>query len=178
MVSAIPKTEVLQSILDQLSSEVDDQHLQRVPFNLAVFNLMEEAIESYDTHFSRYGLSQARFAILIVLHLYPKRIWTPADLAEQLSVTRATMTGLLRVCERNNHITRDPDPEDGRKSCIALTSSGKKLINGMLADHFRRTAEATTLLTDKEIQTLLPLLQKLVTGLSRLRPGEKEETNE
>lgn len=170
MSSAIPSADILRQTLGRLSDEVPAADLAHVPFNLAVMNFATLAVASYEAHFARYGLSQARFAILLMLYIYPERTWTPALLAGQFSVTRATMTGLLKVCAQNAHIVRKPDPDDGRKITIVLAPDGETLLTQMLGDHFCRTAEMSKCLSANETKTLLTLLHKLGGGLAKLRP--------
>lgn len=168
MTSAIPGADVVQQTLDRLGNDLPGLDLAHVPFNLAVMNFATRAVASYEAHFARYGLSQARFAILLMLYIYPERAWTPALLAEQVSVTRATMTGLLKVCAQKDHIARKPDREDGRKTTIILAPAGENLLRQMLGDHFRRTADISKTLTADETRTLLALLHRLGGGLARL----------
>src|SRR5690349_7813726 len=75
----------------------------------------DEAFRVTDVHFQSKGLSQGRFTVLMLL--YDKTggepsALTPAQLADQAGVTRATITGLVDTLERDGMVTRKPDPSD------------------------------------------------------------------
>lgn len=47
------------------------------------------------------------------------------ELAEQLRVSPATIAASLKSLERMGYVTREPDPDDGRKKRIAITEKGR-----------------------------------------------------
>jgi DNA-binding MarR family transcriptional regulator len=55
----------------------------------------------------------------------PQRITALAD-AE--SVAQPTMTTLVNRLERDGHVSRAADPDDGRAALIALSDEGRKLL--------------------------------------------------
>lgn len=103
--------------------------------SLTVARLMEN-------HFQRYGLSQGRFTVLLMLFLFPEKEWTGRVLAEVAQVSRPTVSGLLRGLEEDEAIRRAPHPRDGRSQTIKLTRKGTRRMKKILPDHHRRLKEA------------------------------------
>ena len=105
----------------------------------------DEAFRVADAYFQARGVSQGRFTVLMLL--YDKtcgqtHTFTPAQLAEQAGVTRATMNGLIDTLERDGMVTRKPDPSDRRGGLVRLTAEGRDR-----ADQDRRRAESLDLQT-------------------------------
>jgi DNA-binding MarR family transcriptional regulator len=94
---------------------------------------------------------------------------TPAELAESSSVSRATMTGLLDTLEKDDLISREDHPEDRRMYTVHLTPKARKLLDGMLPDHYRRIAGLMAPLSQAERATLRELLNKVASGIPALR---------
>ena len=87
---------------------------------------------------------------------------TPAELAEAASVTRATMTGLIDTLERDGFVKRVPDPEDRRMMSVTLTAKAERFLIGMLPGHFQLMAALARTLSERERQTLVTLLNKII----------------
>ena len=79
---------------------------------------------------ARHDLSEGRFAVL--LGADEEDGVTPAQLAERLDVSRATVTGLVDGLERQGLVTRVADPADRRSFAVRLTSAGQHLISDLV----------------------------------------------
>jgi DNA-binding MarR family transcriptional regulator len=124
----------------------------------------DEAFRVIDAHFQARGLSQGRFTVLMLLfdkNNGDPRALTPAQLAEQSGVTRATMTGLIDTLERADMVVRTPDPADRRQVSVELTPHGIQFLQDMLPHHFARINTLLEPLTDNERRTLVRLLGKI-----------------
>lgn len=124
----------------------------------------DEAFRVTEDHFHAKGLSQGRFTVLMLL--YDKtcgqtNVLTPAQLAEKAGVTRATMTGLIDTLERDDMVTRRPDPADRRQLSVELTPRGVGFLNKILPEHFRRIAALMSVLSESERRTMVRLLGKI-----------------
>ena len=86
---------------------------------------------------------------------------TPAELADQAMVTRATMTGLLDTMEKDGLIHRLPCAQDRRMSQVSLSAKGRSDVERILPEHFRRMAQLFTSVSLEERKTFLALLQKI-----------------
>jgi DNA-binding MarR family transcriptional regulator len=99
---------------------------------------------------------------------------TPAELADEAGVTRATMTGLLDTLEKDNLVARESDPNDRRTVLIRLTDKGRSLLEGLLPDFFRRVCAVIDPLSEDERLQLVGLLQKVQQGLAAATPEPAE----
>lgn len=97
---------------------------------------------------------------------------TPAQLAEQAGVTRATMTGLIDTLERAGMVVRRPDPVDRRQVSVELTPAGQAFLDDMLPEHFSRINTLLEPLSENERRTLVRLLGKIADrALEVFPPG-------
>lgn len=124
----------------------------------------DEAARVVQGHLARHNISQGRFAVLMILlrrcGVGPSALG-PAELADAVGVSRATMTGLIDTLERDGLVTREPDPRDRRMLSVGLTPKAQELLQAILPDHFKRMAWLMSPLSEEERQTLLQLLGKI-----------------
>lgn len=124
----------------------------------------DEAFRVTEEHFHASGLSQGRFTVLMLLYnrgCGETPTLTPAQLAEQSGVTRATMTGLIDTLERDGMVKRRPDPGDRRQLYVELTPSGSAFLAKILPEHFRRIAALMQVLSESERRSMVKLLGKI-----------------
>lgn len=129
-----------------------------------------------ETHFAKYGLSDGRFFILMMLrriHLDGAPPATPADLAEKAAVSRATITGLLDGLEKEGLIARLPRQDDRRMIDIRITEQGLTLLESTMPEHYTRLSKTLTHLSSAEKETLTRLLTKVREGVASLEVSER-----
>jgi DNA-binding MarR family transcriptional regulator len=112
------------------------------------------------------ALSQGRFTVLMLLNRACSDPKTPAELADEAGVTRATITGLLDNLERDGLVVREMSPEDRRTILVRLTEQGQRCLDGLLPHYCRRVSAIMEPLTEAERITMVQLLQKVQQGLS------------
>ena len=112
------------------------------------------------------GLSQGRFTVLMLLNRCCSEPKTPAELADEASVTRATITGLLDNLERDGMVVRETSPGDRRTVLVRLTDKGQRCIDMVLPHYCRRVSALMEPLSEAERTTLVALLQKVQQGLA------------
>src|SRR5688572_24391992 len=78
------------------------------------------------------GISQGRFTVLMLLNRLCTEAATPAELADQACVTRATMSGLLDTLEKDGMISRETPPDNRRSVHVRLTDKGQQLLDSIL----------------------------------------------
>ena len=118
-------------------------------------------------HFlTSHNISQGRFTVMMLLHRPWVESITPAFLAEESGVTRATMTGLIDTLEKDGMVVRLADPNDRRTVHIRLTEQGHAELEAMLPDYFECISRIMTPLNAHERKDLVRLLQKLQEGLT------------
>lgn len=126
-----------------------------------------------DEHFADHGITQGRFKVMLSLFqgLCPDAVasTTPAALADELGVTRATMTGLLDSLERDGFVRREPDSADRRQMAVSLTPRGEAFMRRFLPTHFQLISGLAADLTESERKTFVRLLGKLVARAATTR---------
>ena len=74
----------------------------------------------------------------------------PVDLAKVLGVTSAASSGVVdRLCSRG-HAERRPHPDDGRRTEVVITASGRAEVTARLRPMFVGLAALDATLTDEE----------------------------
>ncbi|MEA3209895.1 MAG: hypothetical protein QOE70_2952 [Chthoniobacter sp.] len=115
---------------------------------------------------ARHNISQGRFTVLMLLNRCSNQPSTPAELAEEAGVTRATMTGLIDTLEKDGAVTREPGAHDRRAVLVRLTEAGQASLERMLPDYFACVAGIMEPLDAAERKQLVGLLQKIQQGLT------------
>lgn len=137
--------------------------------NEAFLHLLRTAdmvFEDTNRFLTQHNISQGRFTVMMLLH----RPWvpscTPASLAEESGVTRATMTGLIDTLEKDGMVVRKPDSQDRRIIHVSLTELGCQTLEAMTPDYFKGVSKIISPLDPRERKELVRLLQKLQEGLT------------
>jgi DNA-binding MarR family transcriptional regulator len=110
--------------------------------------------------FRRYGVSLSGFNALVILRQAAEGI-NPHEIADRLLVTRAAVTAILDALEVKRLIRRGKSGVDGRRTLIAITPQGKKLLDTLLPEHFEAERAMASVLGDNEKELLVSLLGKL-----------------
>ena len=109
----------------------------------ALLGFMRSAYEIFqaaESMFAQQGTSCGRFAILALLNRDPEGSRSPSQIAGACGVTRATITGLLDGLEHDRLISRSRSHADRRTIQVRLTAAGRRFLDQLLPDHFRRLA--------------------------------------
>lgn len=133
-----------------------------------------DLLTGFEKMLGRYGLSQGRFLILIVMNRKPDEATSPSVLAEKIGVTRATMTRLIDGLEKDGLIRRSPHETDRRQQVIRLTAAGRGIMEDLLPDYWSRLYTLMSGLDNTEQAALISLLTKVAAGVPALtaeRPG-------
>jgi DNA-binding MarR family transcriptional regulator len=141
----------------------------------------DSIVTAMAAHFHEQAISRGRFVVLMLLFKHqresccrPSAPLTPAQLADQSGVTRATMTGLIDTLERDGLVLREPSKEDRRMMQVALTRKGEALLKDFLPVHFRRIAALMGALTQDEQKLMVQLTQKIVARTREVQSAMAE----
>lgn len=131
----------------------------------AVLAVLQEASDAVGRFMAVYlsdlGLTASRFNTLQAIRLDPARSVTQNELGTRLTVTGASITGVLDRLERDNLVARESHPTDRRANVVRLTDDGEALIQHASNLHAIRTHELLEVLSDDEKETLVELLGRL-----------------
>ena len=157
----LPRYEMLQ----EKSKRYPELDAHAVEATLVLLRVASDVFEGMGTHLARQNISQGRFMVLMLLdrHSHGEGV-SPSEIADQLGVTRATVTGLLDGLEKETLISREMHPDDRRAFCIELTPKGREFLSTMLPGHYRRIAGLMAHLNSAEQKQLVKLLSKVARG--------------
>jgi DNA-binding MarR family transcriptional regulator len=118
--------------------------------------------------FAAAGLASGDFDLLAALRRQgPPYEASPGELAAAMLVTTGGTTKRIDRLERQGHVTRRPSDVDGRGRVVALTPSGRRLTDELIAVHLaneERILAALTATQRNELAELLGVLAAAVEG--------------
>lgn len=115
--------------------------------------------------FARFGLTAADFVVIITLRRAGKPYTMPqARLMDALGLTSGTVSVRLDRLERNEIVSRQPDPASARSSLVRLTGKGLRLFDEVAPVHLANEDRLLSALSADERQTLADLLRRLLAG--------------
>lgn len=135
--------------------------------------LIKLSATGYDTIFKARmkdeNLSGPRWRIL--LHLFMaeemgKPGVSPSELAQARSVSKNTISSLLRSLEEQGLVTRAVSPTDRRSFVIQLTDRGRDVVRERSPQHLTFLNELASDLTPGEREQLIMLLRKLYKSIT------------
>lgn len=106
------------------------------------------------------GLTLGRLCLLYALQRKEKPA-LPSELGDNLAVTRANVSGLLRGLEKLEMIRRELDQSDRRRILVHLTSKGKETLQKAWPIYEETVANILQPLSLEEQMRLLTMLKKL-----------------
>jgi DNA-binding MarR family transcriptional regulator len=160
------KVDRVDAIVDQWSRERPDLPTEA----MGIFGrlgqvalLLETAINAT---FDRHGLQRGEFDVLAALRRSGKPFeLNPSVLAETMMLSRAGMTGRLDRLEGAGLVRRIADSADRRSVRVALTPSGRSLVDIVVADHVENEERLLSVLAAKDRRELDRISRLLLAGL-------------
>lgn len=116
-----------------------------------------------------HGLRLPHFAVLAGLSDFGPL--AQHTLADRLGLNRSHLVGYLDELERRELVGRERDPDDRRRQRVALTASGKTLTRRLKEVANRSQDEFLSELSEKERETLISLLRRVVVADDRVQHG-------
>ncbi len=138
----------------------------------------DELIRGVADTFRKHQISKGKFMVL--MQLFNKvdgssREISPAELANTINVTRATVTGLLDGLERDELVVRKQDENDRRMVLVSLTPAGVAMMDRFLPEHFGRIQELMSCLSTQEKNQLRELLTKVCDHIPTVVPYKDDK---
>jgi DNA-binding MarR family transcriptional regulator len=104
--------------------------------------------------------SAARYQILMALWASKGNGVSHKDIVAEMGVTRATVSGLMAVLERDGLVKSSTDGRDRRKQIARLTAMGEAVIKKQHSLNLERFRAVFASFTSKELQSLTAFLQR------------------
>ena len=133
---------------------------------LTLLGVTGEIVAATAANMMRYGLGGRRFLVLGLLLEHQPKLLSHSELAELSGIDKGNVTGLVDGLERDGYVKREDSGDDRRVTLIALTPIGRRLIETILPDQFRRIVGLMRELCPSERKTLVSLLTKVQAGLA------------
>ncbi|MBP7616972.1 MAG: MarR family transcriptional regulator [Geothrix sp.] len=111
---------------------------------------------------ARHGLAEGRFIVLEQL-MNASGPMSHTQLAEQVGVTKGSVTGLVDALERDGYIQREPSLGDRRVCYISITKSGREIAHSVAPELGKRVLGLFSGLSLDEQNLLSQLLGRLRT---------------
>src|ERR1700761_2279489 len=125
---------------------------------LRLLRVASRLIRNLEAHFSRHGLSQARFLVLVVLERTAEKHLMPVEIARQMGISKKNTARVLNFMEDDKLIRRTSHDTDGRASVISVTPKGRNLLDKALPGYYRVLNDAMSPLSAKERRAFIELL--------------------
>lgn len=117
---------------------------------------------------SRHDLSEGRLAALMAVSDAPGV--TPAQLADRLVVTRATVTGLVDGLERAGLVKRVSDPADRRSLALRATAKGEALIDALAPLYATRLEQVADGIAADHCEVALGVMAAMQRNVMQVAP--------
>jgi DNA-binding MarR family transcriptional regulator len=82
----------------------------------------------------------------VLIPLFEEDRLRMGEIARRARLSKQTMTTMVRLCERDGLVERQPDPQDRRATRVSLTARAR---------HFRPAAERVLAQLEREVQAML-----------------------
>lgn len=112
-----------------------------------------------------FGYTLPRFDFLAALYREGRRV-TIGELPEHLMVSSGNVTGIAARLDRMGVIRRWSSPTDRRHCYVEMTPKGEREFSKMAEHHEQWVASALDCLTDREMDQLMKLLEKIKRNMT------------
>lgn len=150
--------------LERINPEIEPLAVQTV---LWLTRAYDAAISAQTEELRPLSLSPSAFNMLMALRSAPDHTLEPCQLADQLLVSRPSVTGLLDTLQRRGLIERHPHSGDRRRLLVKLTDAGHELLEGHFPHHYRLQSGLVGELSQDEQEQLVTLLRRIRGAVPR-----------
>ena len=91
---------------------------------------------------------------------------SPSEIGDRLTVTRATVTGVVDSLERRGFVRRSANPADRRSLIVEITPLGLTVLQQVRTIIHRHEKAWLSALSDTEIRTYIESLQRIQDGVA------------
>jgi len=162
-----PKYERIQRLVERLGAPTLDRGTLEA--YLLLMSVSDEIREIANAKLSCHGLGEGRIMTLVLLLENQPEPLSHSQLAELMTVTKGSVTGLVDSLEQDGLVKRVESLEDRRTRLISITPAGLELVNTYLPQKFQGIERLMSVLGPEERETLATLLQKVQEGLPSYR---------
>ena len=147
---------------------LEDVDVGAIRDGLVLYHLHRYMQLRMERSYEAVGMSPRRFDTLEALYHEPGHTMTPAELADQVQLSRAAMTGNLDSLQRRGYVRRRPHPDDRRMVFIELTDEGKAAMEQLLPRHYRTLSRVICVLGPEERRMLEGFYRRVAAKLDEI----------
>ena len=114
-----------------------------------------------DRFFSRFGLTDVQFNILMILKEHGSEGLSQQELSEHLIVTKSNVVGLIDRLERGDYVKRVSHPSDRRFNQIVVTPKGQKLEAKVEKSYFKEVDKMMNVLSPSEKRSVVKAMETI-----------------
>lgn len=129
---------------------------------LGIARLHHQLEQIIENDLAGWGLNARQVEIMESLYHNTEGTLTPADLSDEVSLTRSAMTSALDSLEKLGHTIRMPHPTDRRMIAISLTPSGREFIRQRLPERYQKFHRVMSGLSRNERTLLVRTYKKMI----------------
>ncbi len=136
--------------------------------SLHVVSNLFRAANAVRNHMERNVLTPSDLTWTAFVVLWVTWIWETAEtrvIAEEIGVSKATLSGVLTTLEKRDLITRQKSDDDGRLVIVELTPSGLRLIKKLFPQINAAESHATRFLPAASKEDTAELLRLMVKAV-------------
>src|SRR5262245_63764 len=114
-----------------------------------------------DRFFSRFGLTDVQFNILMILKEHGEEGLSQQQLSEHLIVTKSNVVGLVDRLERSGYVRREAHPSDRRFNQIVISPKGDKIKSRVEQAYFKEVDKMMNVLTAPEKKAVIKAMERI-----------------
>src|SRR5262245_41461471 len=114
-----------------------------------------------DRFFSRFGLTDTQFNILMILSEHRNHGLNQQELSEHLIVTTSNVVGLIDRLEKSGYVSRNPHATDRRFNQVVLTRRGERLVGRVEESYFREVDKMMNVLSTSEKKAVIKAMENI-----------------
>ena len=156
----MPRQATIEHILE-FAGGIDGIDVYILRQGLQISSLHRQVEQVVENDLAGWGLTARQIEIMESLFHNPDGTMTPADLADEVSLSRSAMTSTLDCLAKLGHVVRAPHPTDRRMIVVSLTPSGREYIRGRLPERYRRFCQVMATLSANERAVMLRAYRKV-----------------
>ncbi len=157
----MPSESTIKRIVEFVSrmEGVDPQILHE---GLEIARLHHQLEQIIENDLASEGLAARQVEIMESLYHNKEGTMTPAELSDEVSLTRSAMTSALDSLEKLGHTVRMPHPTDRRMVAVSLTPSGREFIRKRLPERYQKFHRIMSSLSKNERTLLVRTYKKMI----------------
>ena len=149
-----------------LRSRLSQREQQMLATVFAVRSTAQQMDNTVSGWMADTAASPARFQILVQIWAAKGRGVAQKEIAAAMGVTRATVSGLMAVLERDGLVTSAVAGNDRRSQLASLTRKGEATVERAIETNKAMLRKALVAMSPGELTTLTTLLERVRKGFS------------